>query len=340
MTTNTVTGTATGSLYQHKTRNMRVSHKQESRTQTTGTQSAHTAKLIGAVLVALSAISWGLSGTFAQYLTQWQNVQAEWLNCARMVGAAVVLLPIALAKKDTRREIKAISHNKTDMRGIVIFALFGAFACQMGFLLTVSYTSSGTATMFEQSGMIIVVAVTCLTVKRYPTHREIIALVLALTGTFCFCTQGSFDSLAMPTEGFLWGVFGAFGMAAYILLPVKLLEKFSGLTVTALAMTIAGIIISIAFQPWNNMPVLNTEVILGTLGTILFGTIIAYLLFMKGMRIVGPVIGGLLDAIEPITAIATSALLLGTPVTIWDTIGCAFIIGMIVLITLPEKEGK
>ena len=45
-------------------------------------------KLIGALFVAISAVSWGFSGTIAQYLTQWQGVPVEWLNCVRMLGAA------------------------------------------------------------------------------------------------------------------------------------------------------------------------------------------------------------------------------------------------------------
>ena len=61
---------------------------------------------------------------------------------------------------------------------------------------------------------------------------------------------------------------------------------------------------------------------------------------MEGVKRVGAVIGGLLDAIEPVTAIIASAVWLGTVVTGWDALGCALIIGMIVLITLPEKASK
>lgn len=316
-----------------------VNTPNDSSAQPSGKKGSST-KAIGVLLVIISAVSWGVSGSIAQYLTQWQGVQFEWLNCVRMVGAAIVLMPLALSKKDSRQEIVAVLHSKTDMRDMIIFAIFGAFACQIGYLATLSITNSGTATMFEQLSMIIVVAVTCLTVKRRPTGKEVLALVLALSGAFCFCTQGSLDSLAMPIEGFLWGLVAAVGMATYVLLPVRLLRKFSGLTVTALAMAIAGISITIAFRPWTLMPELSIPVVLGALGTTVLGTVIAYLFFLEGVKRIGAVIGGLLDAIEPVTAIVASALWLGTVVTGWDAFGCALIIGMIVLITLPEKESK
>ncbi len=297
-------------------------------------------KLIGALFVACSAISWGLSGTIAQYLTQWQNVQVEWICCVRMLGAASILLPVALGRKASRQEIISVFRNKTDLRDVAIYAIFGAFLCQVGYLFTISYTSSGTATMFEQLGMIIVVAVTCITVKRVPTRKELLALALALSGAFCFCTQGQLDSLAMPLEGLLWGLVAAIGMATYILLPVRLLKKYNGITVTTLAMIIAGISISIGFRPWTIMPVLNAPVVLGSLGTIILGNIIPYLLFMAGIKRIGPVVGGLIDAVEPVTAIVASALCLGTIVTGWDAFGCALIIGMIIFITLPEKNHR
>ena len=128
------------------------------------------------------------------------------------------------------------------------------------------------------------------------------------------------------------------GMATYVLLPVRLLEKFNGLAVTTLAMCIAGPIISLAFRPWSIMPQLTLPIIIGTIGTILLGTVIAYLLFLEGVKRVGPIIGGLLDAIEPVTAIITSAVWLGTVVTGFDVLGCAFVVGMMILVTLPEKQ--
>lgn len=295
-------------------------------------------KLLGALFVAISAVAWGFSGTIAQYLTQWQGVQVEWLNCVRMLGAAVLLVPLALSRKDTRSEIKQVFRNKTDLRDTFIYAIFGAFACQIGYLYTIAYTNSGTATMFEQAGMILVVAYTCITVRRKPTRREIIALLLALGGTFCLCTQGNLGSIALPPQGLAWGLFAAVGMATYVVLPVRLLEKYQGLTITTLAMCMAGVVITLFFQPWNIMPTLSAQVVIGTFATIILGTVLAYLLFLEGVKRVGAIIGGLLDAIEPVTAIVVSALWLGTIVTGWDALGCVLIVGMLILITIPEKD--
>ena len=77
--------------------------------------------------------------------------------------------------------------------------------------------------------------------------------------------------------------------------------------------------------------------VLGTLGPILLGTIVAYLLFLEGVKRVGAVVGGLLDAVEPVTAIVVSAVWLGTIITGFDVVGCILIIGMMILVTLPEK---
>ena len=294
-------------------------------------------KLLGALFVFISAVSWGFSGTIAQFLTQECNVSVEWLNAVRMSGTGIILLPAALLIKSSRAELKDLARSKKHLRDAVIYAIFGAFGCQIGYLKTIAYVNSGTATMMEQLGMILVVAVTCITVHRMPTKREALALILALGGCFCICTHGNIGQLAMSTEGFLWGLFAAVGMATYVLLPVNLLKRFGSLTVTAFAMVVAGIFTCALFQPWNCMPPLTFEVVLGTLGTILLGTIVAYLLFLEGVKRVGAVVGGLLDAVEPVTAIVVSAVWLGTIITGFDVVGCILIIGMMILVTLPEK---
>ena len=80
--------------------------------------------------------------------------------------------------------------------------------------------------------------------------------------------------------------------------------------------------------------------VFATLGVIFLGTIFAYLLFLEGVRRCGAVLSGLLDAFEPVTALTVTAVWLGTHLSGFDILGCALIICMMVLVTLPEKPRK
>jgi drug/metabolite transporter (DMT)-like permease len=129
-----------------------------------------------------------------------------------------------------------------------------------------------------------------------------------------------------------------FTMALYILIPVRLMAKWSGLVVTAPCITIAALVAALVLQPWHTAFPLTLGAIAGVLATAIFGVVVSYLLFLKGLREAGAVVGGLLDSVEPVAAMGFSALLLGTPITNFDAIGALLIISMMVLVALPEKK--
>ncbi len=71
---------------------------------------------------------------------------------------------------------------------------------------------------------------------------------------------------------------------------------------------------------------------------VLVGTILAYLLFVQGIRDAGPMRAGLLGSVEPVSAIVISAVWLGTPICVYDALGAVAIVCMIALITQREES--
>ncbi|MEF2895927.1 MAG: DMT family transporter, partial [Senegalimassilia anaerobia] len=68
------------------------------------------------------------------------------------------------------------------------------------------------------------------------------------------------------------------------------------------------------------------------------GTFFAYLLFLQGVKLAGPMRAGLVGSIEPVAAMAFSTLWLETPITLFDIVGCALIVIMVLLVTQREEE--
>lgn len=74
-------------------------------------------------------------------------------------------------------------------------------------------------------------------------------------------------------------------------------------------------------------------------GIVLLGTVGAFSLFLQCIRDIGPVKATLFACIEPVTATALSAFLLGSVFTFADLIGFACILSTVFLLTL-KKERK
>jgi drug/metabolite transporter (DMT)-like permease len=85
--------------------------------------------------------------------------------------------------------------------------------------------------------------------RRLPNFIEFVAIILALSGTFLLVTHGKFGSLAISTEGLLWGIASAVALAIYSLLPVGLMNRYEVTTVIGWAMFVGGVIFSCVFAP-------------------------------------------------------------------------------------------
>ncbi len=296
-------------------------------------------RLRGAAMVMAGGICWGFSGTCIQYVTQVENVTVEWASCLRLVISALILVAICLCSTSKRQELGRLLRDKPSRRLMLVYGIFGCFACQITYMEAISFTSAGVATLMEQIGLLIVVFYTCIRQWRAPKKREVVALILALAGVFFICTQGNPGTLSMPFEGLIWGIASMITMATYILIPVKLMDNWSGIVVTAPSIVVAALFACIFLQPWNTPLPITPGSIAGIMGSAVFGVVVAYLLFLNGLKFAGPVVAGLLDCVEPVAALGFSALLLGTAISGFDLLGCLLILSMIVLVTLPDKSG-
>ena len=104
------------------------------------------------------------------------------------------------------------------------------------------------------------------------------------------------------------------------------------------SMTMAAIIANVVVQPWNMHVEVTPGIVAAMAALVIIGTFFAYLLFLQGVKLAGPMRAGLVGSIEPVAATAFSTLWLETPITPFDIAGCALIVIMVLLVTQREEE--
>lgn len=290
----------------------------------------------GAICALLGGAAWGFSGTCAQLLLNNFGIPSLWVTCVRLAIAAVVFMLLAIFMDG--RTLRACLRDVRSLVQIALFAVFGVVFTQMSYLLAISNTNAGTATVIQQIGLVIIMVITCVRFRRGPKAREVAGLLFALAGVFVIATQGDPTSLSISPEGLFWGVMCAIGLACYTLLPEQVLKKWGSLSVTGLAMLFGGFVAAAVVRPWTYDIVLESGALAALAALVVIGTFLAYLLYLQGVKDAGPVRASLLCCIEPVSAMAISAVWLGTPVSLWDGIGCVLILVMIFLVTGSPKE--
>ncbi len=286
--------------------------------------------LRGMLCAALAGIFWGFSAACGQLLAGNLGISVLWITAIRIIGAAIILSAVCLIRY--QKDLLTILSDKSSLLRILAIGLFSIVVSQIAYLMAVSHTNAGTGALFKSLSLVIVVVFVCCSTKRLPKINEIIGFILAVVGTTLIATQGSIDSLAIPTEALLWGGIAAIAVASYTLIPNKKLKEQNSLVVTGMAMFVAGIASIITMKPWTIPVEVNFEitVVLGLM--ILLGTVGSYVLLSQGIADAGAVRVGLVGCIEPVAATIISALWLGTNVSSADFSGGFMIVLMMILL--------
>lgn len=235
-----------------------------------------------------------------------------------------------------RKRMLAVFKDARMMVLIVGFSLLGLFLTQISYLKAIHAAGAGPALLLEQLGLALIMLYLCLRVRRLPNRREFFGLVFALLGMVFIATQGDLTALGIPFDGLTWGLISAVSLAFYNLLPVKPLAKYGSFLVTGVAMLIGCVVASALFQPWTMQVDMPAEGWAVFALTVIVGTILAYMLFIQGIKDAGPMRASLLGSVEPVSGMVISALWLGTPISVFDALGAVCIVAMIALVT--ERE--
>ena len=290
--------------------------------------------LRGALLTLLGGMLWGFSGTCGQFLLQTKGLTSEFIVPIRLTAAGLALL-LVCAVREGRRIFDVF---KKDARDIVIFGVLGMSMCQYTYFSAIGASNAGTATVLQYTGPVLILVFMSLRSRRLPRPAEVLAIALALAGTFLLATHGNPGTMVLSTKALFWGMLSAVALAVYTVQPGRLLERYGSAVVTAWGMLIGGALLMAVFRPFAMEVALDAQAVAAMIVIILVGTVAAFSAYMEGVRCVGPKKGSLYASIEPVSAAVFSALLMGARFTGMDLLGFACILSTIFLLAMDKRD--
>lgn len=297
---------------------------------------------LGMFLTLFAAICWGFSGTCSEFLFKTRGVSSEWLTSFRLLVSGVILLTLTLIfywRGKGENPLKIIL-DAYDAKRLFIFAVFGLMTVQYTYLVAISLTNSGTATVLQYSAPIFILAWSCLTFKRFPYRFEAVSIICVLVGVFLLATHGNPTNLALSPKGLLWGLISAFALALYTVLPQGILSRHSAMVVTGWGMLIAGLVFTPLVRPFGEVITWDGGMVFGVFGLVMVGTVMSFSLFLYGVSLIGPVRASLLACVEPVSAALFSHFWMGTSFTPMDIAGFVIIIFAVLVLTRPTPAEK
>jgi drug/metabolite transporter (DMT)-like permease len=196
-------------------------------------------------------------------------------------------------------------------------------------------TTASKMALFVNSAPIWVVPLSIWVLNERIQMRQILAMVVALAGVVITSTHLNFTDLAGVNigdvigigVGMLWAIFIAFsGPTVRRLGPWELSQGLYFWT-AVLALPL------VFLEP----AVLSSRALLPLLYLALVTTVLAYLLYLKGARIVSSVSTSIIILIEVVVAFAISAFFLGDRFSLVEAVGVAMVMGGVLLVLKPAS---
>ena len=294
--------------------------------------------IIGTFLTIAGGILWGISGVCGQFLFQSKDVTASWLVPLRLVTAGFLLLCYYLIRdKGKAFDIWKTKRNRID---IIIYGLAGMMLCQYSYFQTIEWSNAGTATVIQYLGPALIVVWVCLQTKRLPEKKEVLGVILAVTGIFLIATHGNPTTLALSQKALIMGLISAVSVVIYTVKPARMQAEFDTPLILAWGMLIGGTALTIAFRPWTNKVIFDRETFTALTFIILFGTMAGFSMYMTGVKMIGSVRASLYSCVEPVASMVLTAVWMKVSFTTPDLIGTAFVIATIIILALPSPLKK
>ena len=281
---------------------------------------------------------WGVNGVMGNYLFLNKNVTTPWLIPYRLILAGFLLLGYLYYKKGSK--IFDILKNPKDLAQILLFGLIGMLGTQYTYFSAIQFSNAAIATVLTYFGPTLVLIYMCLREKRKPLKYEVVSICLSSFGVFLLATHGDITSLQISFKALIWGILSALSVVFYTVQPESLLKKYGASIVVAWGMMIGGIFITFVTKPWNISVTFDFVTFLVLMLIIVFGTIIAFILYLTGVNIIGPTKASIIACIEPVAATICAILFLGVSFGFLDLIGFICIISTIFIVAYFDKKAK
>ena len=144
----------------------------------------------GIIYRATGAIGWGLPGAVGARLVANYGLDASWVTAVRMLLSGLVLIAVAAPKSGAK-----LLRRFPQPHGYAVAAglspCWGLLLCQYTYLAAIEHSNSATATVLQSLNVVMMAVVMAVWTRRMLTRSQVLALILALAGTFLIATHGN-----------------------------------------------------------------------------------------------------------------------------------------------------
>ena len=284
-------------------------------------------KHLAVVCILLAGSLWGCLGLFNRNLSA-LGIAPETVVMLRNLGACVILALIFLFYDRSIFRIR--------LRHVPLFLCSGLVSIlffTLCYFRSQQVSSLAVAAILLYTAPTFVVILSAIIWKDKITNRKLLALVIAFLGC-CFVAGVLNGQLTVTTEGLLLGIGSGLFYSSYTIFGRLALKHYQPFTVTFYTFLIAGIGSLFMTNAQDLYTTFHSPTgILLSLGLMVLGTVLPYILYTKGLNDLGDSgKASILASIEPVVASLVGIAAFGEPMTLGVVLGLVCILASVYIL--------
>ncbi|EKN69545.1 hypothetical protein BABA_08961 [Neobacillus bataviensis LMG 21833] len=290
-------------------------------------------KVIPVIFIVISASLWGMIAIFVRKLTDAGFTPME-IVTIRVVTAAILLGLIGAVKYRPQMKIKFPDIGLFIGTGICSIVLFN-----WCYFSAINQMNLSLAVILLYTAPAFVTILSYLFLKEKMDATKILSVFATIAGCVLVAGVNLNATAAIRPIGVLIGLGAGFGYALYTIFGKFALKKYPTFTVTLYTFMVASLVLLPVTHLWDKWNLLiSGEIVLYGIGLGLFPTVIAYLLYTKGLEKVEGSKAAIIATVEPVVATILSVFLYAEGFGAIQAVGTILILMSVLLINRPIKK--
>ena len=284
-------------------------------------------RTIALVLVGMAGVLWASSGVAVQDFFAHSYKSAIDLTNIRMILAGLLLLLIARLHGGMKRSLVVLRRRPRLWIDTAIYGIAGIVLMQFTYFQAISIGGAVATTVICYACPAMVVIFDSLYYRRLPSRAEVLAVIFAMVGVFLLVTGGNLEKLNVPLSCVLWSLASGVFFAFSAIFPKHLFERrVDQYFLTSVGMIIGGVFSFVLVDEINWFPFFESDTIFDVAWIVIFGTVIAFLIFNAGLVYLTPEEASVTVTTEPVASVIISYFVFGTTFGLIESVGILLVI--------------
>lgn len=285
-------------------------------------------RLLGIFFILVSAIAFGVMPICANFSYRFGTdpITLLFLRFTMASGIMLIYNIFRKAKFPTGR-ILIIS---------ILMGGIGYAGQSFSYFTALLYAPAGTVSILLYLYPALVTGISQLFFKQKISFPEIIALILALTGTVCVI---GLETGGKPI-GIILGIMAALIYSIYIITGSRIMPKIDVIITSTVIMMSAAFVYTLAVCIRGAQFPSQMEGWLAAIAIAIISTVLSIVTFFAGLKRIGPVHSSMLSTLEPVVTVFLAWLVFSEGITLVKSIGGGMILMAGILLARKPAEQK